>query len=67
MRDAVTAVRGAVRWWLHTHRRTFRTVISAGARRQRARALAFCAAVDAAVAVGFVFVAAMVVSPLLGI
>jgi hypothetical protein len=67
MRDVIATVRGAVAWWLHTHRRTFRTLISAGARRQRARALAFCAAVDAAIAVGLLFVAAMAVSPLLGI
>ena len=67
MPAAFVALRRSIAWWVQTHRRTIRTVVSPGGRRQRTRALAFCAALDGAVAIAVVFVAAMVVSPFLGI
>jgi hypothetical protein len=68
---AATPVRAylaqAVAWWLAMHRHTLSALWAAGHRRDGARYLAVCAAVDFVVALVGLFVVAMIVSPVLGI
>jgi hypothetical protein len=65
--DLTDTLRKVGRWWLDAHRKAMRAVRARGGPRGRTRIVAFCAAIDMAVAVVVVFIAAMLVSPFLGI
>ncbi len=55
------------RWWTATHRRALRLLRATDRRAEGVRVAAVCAAADLGIAVVLMFVAAMVVSPFLGI
>jgi hypothetical protein len=57
----------AVAWWAALHRATLHALWTSGQRREGARHLALCAAVDLVGALVGLFVVAMIVAPVLGI
>jgi hypothetical protein len=63
----MAVLRQAVRWWMAAHRRAARSLAAGGHRGEGVVSLAFCAALDLLVLVVGLFVAAMLVSPVLGI
>jgi hypothetical protein len=60
-------LRQAVAWWVALHRATMHALWASGQRREGARHLALCAAVDFVAALVGLFVVAMIVAPVLGI
>jgi hypothetical protein len=57
----------AAAWWVALHRATMHALWTAGQRRDGARHLAVCAAVDLVAVLVGLFVVAMIVAPVLGI
>jgi hypothetical protein len=60
-------LRQAIAWWVALHRATMHALWTSGQRREGARHLVLCAAVDVVAALVGLFVVAMIVAPVLGI
>lgn len=60
-------MRRAALWWVAIHRRAISAFLTAGRRYEGFKSLVFCGIVDAGVAIVGLFIAAMVVSPVIGI
>jgi hypothetical protein len=65
--QVLAAIGRAMTWWVDAHTRAVQLSAARGRRAEAVRSLAFCAVVDVGLAIATIFVAAMLVAPVIGI
>jgi hypothetical protein len=65
--QVLAAIGRAMSWWVEAHTRAVQLSAARGRRAEAVRSVAFCAVVDVGVAIAAIFVAAMLVAPVIGI